>query len=311
MSEYYRDPHAVVESDSIGPGTRIWAFAHVLPGARIGADCNICDHVFIENQVVIGNRVTIKCGVQVWDGVTIEDDVFVGPNVSFTNDPFPRSKAHLPEPVRTLVRKGASLGANATILAGLTIGQHAMVGAGAVVTRSIPAHAIAYGNPARISGYVQSSAAEVTAPAGERARLPVFRKVRGVRAYHMPIITDIRGSISVGEAGSNLPFLPKRYFTVFNVPSREVRGEHAHRTCHQLLTCLKGQVTLVVDDGANREEAILDSPSIGVYIPPMVWAVQFRYSPDAVLLVLASEAYDPADYIREYDEFLNLTRNQR
>src|SRR5688572_24596051 len=114
----FKHPLALVESHSIGEGTRIWAFAHVLPNAKIGRECNICDHTFIENDVVIGDRVTIKCGVQLWDGITIEDDVFIGPNATFTNDPFPRSKHYLPPDSmpRTRVKTGASIGANATIV---------------------------------------------------------------------------------------------------------------------------------------------------------------------------------------------------
>src|SRR5436190_2707433 len=123
-------PSALVETAKVGKDTRIWAFAHVLAGARIGRDCNICDHVFIENDVVVGDRVTVKCGVQLWDGVTIEDDVFVGPNATFTNDPFPRSKIRPARFVPTLVRKGASIGANATIMCGVIIGENAMVGSG-------------------------------------------------------------------------------------------------------------------------------------------------------------------------------------
>ena len=152
---YFKHPQALVESDRIGPRTRIWAFAHVLPGAVIGADCNICDYVFIENDVRIGDRVTIKSGVQLWDGVVLEDDVFVGPNATFTNDPFPRSKQPLTEIPRTTVSAGASIGANATILPGITVGPCAMVGAGAVVTRDVPARAIVIGNPARINGYAE------------------------------------------------------------------------------------------------------------------------------------------------------------
>src|SRR5262252_8954396 len=128
---YYTHPRALVESDKIGDRTRIWAFAHVLSGARIGADCNICDHTFIENDVVVGDRVTLKSGVQLWDGVTLEDDVFIGPNATFTNDRMPRSKKYPEVFLRTLVRRGASVGANATIFP-VTIGENAMVGAGAV-----------------------------------------------------------------------------------------------------------------------------------------------------------------------------------
>jgi UDP-2-acetamido-3-amino-2,3-dideoxy-glucuronate N-acetyltransferase len=144
---FFQHPTALVESRKIGAGTRIWAMAHVLPGATIGEDCNICDHTFIENGVSIGNRVTIKSGVQLWDGVTIEDDVFIGPNATFTNDRFPRSKTRPAEYSRTVVKRGASIGANATLLPGISIGERAMVGAGSVVTRSVPPLAIVAGTP--------------------------------------------------------------------------------------------------------------------------------------------------------------------
>jgi UDP-2-acetamido-3-amino-2,3-dideoxy-glucuronate N-acetyltransferase len=153
--EVFIHPKGLCESSSIGAGTRIWAFAHILPSAKIGKECNICDHVFIENDVVVGDRVTIKCGVQLWDGTRLEDDVFVGPNATFTNDRMPRSKMYPSCFPVTTVRRGASIGANATILPGLTIGEKAMVGAGAVVTRSVPDKAIVVGNPARIKGYVE------------------------------------------------------------------------------------------------------------------------------------------------------------
>jgi UDP-GlcNAc3NAcA epimerase len=151
---YFIHKHALVEPGAqIGERTRVWAFAHILPGAKIGADCNICDHVFIENDVLVGNRVTIKCGVQLWDGLRVEDDVFIGPNATFTNDIFPRSKQYPEKFLQTHIRTGASIGANATILAGVTVGEKAMVGAGAVVTKDIPAYAIVVGNPARIIRY--------------------------------------------------------------------------------------------------------------------------------------------------------------
>lgn len=147
-------PSALVESDQIGGGTRIWAFAHVSEGAIVGEESNICDHTFLESGVVVGNRVTLKSGVYLWTGTEIEDDVFVGPNATFTNDAYPRSRAYLDEHPRTIVRRGASIGAGAVILPGIEIGAYAMIGAGAVVTRSVPAFALAYGNPARVHGRV-------------------------------------------------------------------------------------------------------------------------------------------------------------
>ena len=141
---------AILESDTIGDGTRIWANAHILPGARIGRDCNICDQTFIENDVVIGDRVTIKSGVHIWDGTRIEDDVFIGPSVAFTNDRFPRSKKYPEKFLNINIRKGASIGANATLLPGITIGENAMIGAGSVVTKDVPADCVVIGNPAKI-----------------------------------------------------------------------------------------------------------------------------------------------------------------
>lgn len=307
--QHFQHPLALVEATAIGARTRIWAFAHVLPGARIGRDCNICDHVFIENDVVIGDRVTIKSGVQLWDGIVLEEDAFVGPNATFTNDRFPRSRQWQREISRTVVRAGASIGANATILPGLTIGQHAMVGAGAVVMHDVPPNAIVIGNPAYIKGYVDANpeVGRRTAIAGESgAASSRASRVRGVTIHRLPRVEDLRGSLCVAEVEKGLPFVPRRYFTVFGVPSREVRGAHAHRQLRQALTCVHGDCALMVDDGTNREEIVLDSPQTLVTIEPMVWGVQYRFSPDAVLLVLASEAYDAADYIRDYDEYFAL-----
>ena len=140
---------ADVQSEKIGEGTRIWQFCVVLPEAQIGKDCNICSHVFIENDVVVGDRVTIKCGVQLWDGITIEDDAFIGPNVTFTNDRYPPSDNFPQKIERSKVGKGASIGANATILPGVEIGSGAMIGAGSVVTRNVPAVELWLGSPAR------------------------------------------------------------------------------------------------------------------------------------------------------------------
>lgn len=147
-------PLSDVQTTQIGEGTKVWQYCVVLSGARIGRDCNICAQVLIENDVRIGDRVTVKSGVQLWDGVTLEDDVFVGPNVTFTNDLVPRSKVYPERFARTVVKRGASLGANATVVAGHTVGEYALVGAGSVVTCDIPANTVWYGNPARHRGYV-------------------------------------------------------------------------------------------------------------------------------------------------------------
>jgi acetyltransferase-like isoleucine patch superfamily enzyme len=139
---------AICESETIGTGTTIWAFSHVQAGAKIGKNCNICESVFIENKVVIGDNVTIKNGVQIWDGITIEDDVFVGPNVTFTNDKYPVSKNSKFVMKQTLIEKGASIGANATILPGIRIGAYSVIGAGSVVTKNVDPGEIVVGNPA-------------------------------------------------------------------------------------------------------------------------------------------------------------------
>lgn len=304
MDEVFVHERGLCESENVGPGTRIWAFAHVLPGATLGADCNICDGVFVEDGVTVGDRVTIKSGVQLWEGVELEDDVFVGPNATFTNDPFPRSRQYLDEYARTVVRTGASIGANATILPGLEIGRGAMVGAGAVVTRPVPPHAIVKGNPARIHGYVETSSSVPESPTAPEAGKTSLA-VRGVHVQRFPEYADLRGQLSTGDLPSEgVPFSPQRWFMVYGVPSPEVRGEHAHRACDQFLICVSGQVMVAVDDGENRAEVLLDSPTVGIYIPAGIWGSQFRYEADAVLLVLASHPYDPDDYIRDYDEFL-------
>ena len=182
-----------------------------------------------------------------------------------------------------------------------------MVGAGAVVTVDVPSNAIVSGNPAQIRGYVDS------APAGEPSRLRPSAepsagpcRVEGVSIVPLRLATDARGSVAVAQVGSQLPFIPRRVFFVYDVPSREVRGEHAHRKEEQLLVCVKGSCSLVVDDGKRREELLLDSPCRGVHLRPMVWGVQYKFSPDAVLAVAASNEYDPGEYVRDYEEFLAL-----
>jgi acetyltransferase-like isoleucine patch superfamily enzyme/dTDP-4-dehydrorhamnose 3,5-epimerase-like enzyme len=307
-SKFFVHPQALCETSTVGENTRIWAFAHLLPGAVIGKDCNICDHVFIENDVVVGDRVTIKCGVQLWDGLRVADDVFIGPNVTFSNDKYPQSKHYQATVEVTHVGRGASIGGGASILPGLRIGSRAMVGAGSVVTHDVPVRAVVSGNPARIVGYVDTKRRAPAPPPSVAAEESEIREtsVSGVTVHRLPVFADLRGSLSVGEFPQQVPFVPKRYFLVFEVPGKDVRGEHAHRRCHQFLVCLRGSLSVVVDDGQSSEEVVLDRPSLGLYVPPMIWAVQYRYSQDALLLAFASERYDPDDYIRDYDEFLSV-----
>lgn len=300
-------PKALCESANIGQRSRIWAFAHILPGAVIGQDCNICDSVFIENDVVVGDRATIKCGVQLWDGVRLGNDVFIGPNATFTNDRFPRSKVYQENVLQTVVEDGASIGANATILPGIIIGSKSMVGAGSVVTRSVPPRAVVMGNPARIAGYAETPLFgfqnKDNSHHSDRIRTSA---VPGVTIHSLKEVRDLRGSLSVGEFPGDIPFVPARYFVIYGVPNSKIRGEHAHKECHQFMICVKGSLSVIVDNGNKREEIALDSPATGLHVPPMVWGIQYKYSTDAVLLVFASHTYSSSDYIRKYEEFLRV-----
>ncbi len=305
-----REPY--IKTKNIGHGTRIWQFVVILEGASIGKDCNICAHVFIENNVRIADRVTVKSGVYLWDGIVIEDDVFIGPNATFTNDRYPRSKvtrSSLP-PIR--IERGASIGAGAVVLPGVVVGTGAIVGAGAVVTRSVPPFAIVAGNPARIKGYSdRSTNPTVTlAPDGfesvKSLNLSSTKSVQlidGVHLFQLQSFEDTRGKLSVAEFSLDFPFVPKRMFFVYGVPSKETRGEHAHRRCRQLLIATAGSVSVMVDNGLDRTVVRLDRTDMGLLIDAGVWASQFNYSHDASLAVLASEHYLESDYIRSFDEF--------
>ncbi len=302
---------ADVQSIQIGNNVNIWQYVVILPNAKIGNDVNIDSHCLIENDVIVGNRVTIKCGVQLWDGIELEDDVFVGPNVTFSNDKFPRSKIYPESFARTLVSKGASIGANATILPNVTIGVNAMIGAGSVVTRSVPPNAIVVGNPAKIIGYVDAKNDKSKSVENSQNQTPgtLETTVSGVTLHNFRAVPDMRGSLSVGEFDREIPFKPLRYFLVFDVPTAETRGEHAHLKCQQFLIAVKGSIRVVADDGKTREEFILDRNNLGLYLPAMTWGIQYHYSPDAVLLVFASDYYDHDDYIRDYSEFTALVNS--
>lgn len=297
---------ADVKSQTIGFETKIWQFVVILPEAKIGSDVNICAHCFIENDVTIGDRVTIKSGVQLWDGVRVEDDVFIGPNVTFTNDKFPRSKVWLEKNAETIIEKGASIGAGAVILPGITIGTGAMIGAGAIVTKSVPPYAIVTSPAATISGYVGNPSALKPTESTDKSVTPVG--VGGVTIHHFKRIPDLRGELSFAEFERDIPFKPKRYFLVFNVPEGKIRGQHAHHNCQQFLICVKGSCKLTVDDGNSRAELHLKEPNQGVYLPPLTWGTLYQYSIDAVLLVFTSDYYEESDYIHNYQQFCDVSR---
>ncbi len=295
-TKFFAHPSALVESAHIGQGTRVWAFAHILRGAKIGKECNICDGVFIENDVVVGDRVTIKCGVQLWDGLRLEDDVFVGPNVTFTNDPFPRSR-HYPEHFpRTSIQKGASIGANATILPGVTIGRHAMVGAGAVVTRSIPPYAVVLGNPARIVRFdgAQSVPIAKDGPRTDEERESRVRYIVGAAG---------KGGELSEWLVSELPFKIAQIALAPN-SSHHLVSASAAMAAQRLFVALAGAVQIYCDDGMERRTFTLDRPSMALYIPVATWCVSFAHSRDAVLLLLASEEPARAEMLSDYEEYV-------
>jgi UDP-2-acetamido-3-amino-2,3-dideoxy-glucuronate N-acetyltransferase len=209
---------------------------------------------------------------------------------------------------------GVEIGAGARLLGPLSIGRGAIVRAGSVVTESVPPNAIVEGDPARIVAYVddaQLAAAGELVEAGRVGAGATGTRVRGVTLQRVTSARDLRGSLAAAEF-ADLPFEPRRVFVVYDVPSESVRGEHAHRTCGQFLVCLRGSVRCLVDDGTTREDVQLSTPDVGLYVPPMIWGTQWKYSEDAILLVLASHPYEAGDYIRDYEEFLaELSRGPR
>jgi carbonic anhydrase/acetyltransferase-like protein (isoleucine patch superfamily) len=243
------------------------------------------------------------------DGLTIEEDVRIGAGVIFATD----------GKKRTIVKAGSRVAAGAVIGAGIELGRKCEVRAGSVVLDSVPANAIVQGNPAQIIGYNTESelvSFKGDSHAASTGQFPTDSSVTplgvgGAALHRMKKVVDMRGSITVGEVGREVPFKPERYFIIFDVPNQELRGAHAHRVCHQFLICVRGSSRILVDDGVNRREVILDRPEIGVYMPPMIWGTQYRYTVDAVLLVFASHHYDANDYIRSYDQFLELIENSK
>lgn len=304
MTDYFAHDAALVDAGAqVGARTRVWAFAHLCDGAVIGEDCNVCDHTFVEGGVTVGDRVTIKSGVYLWEGTVVGDDVFIGPSVVFTNDRYPRSRQRPAAFDGAALEARCSVGAGAVLLPGITIGEEAMVGAGAVVVHDVPPRAVVVGNPGRVVGYVDS----VVRPAPFAAADPMASTELpgGASIIRLPVVDGgRRGLLSFAEVGQQLPFVPRRVFMVYGVRDSSVRGEHAHKTLHEVLICIAGSCRIVLDDGRGvRQEIVLDSPSVALHVPPRTWRAHYGYSPDAVLVVLASDTYDAADYIRDLSEF--------
>ena len=297
----YVHPQGLCESRDVGPGTRVWAFAHVLPGASVGADCNICDHVFIENDVLIGDRVTIKSGVQVWDGVRLEDDVFVGPNATFTNDRYPRSKVHPPEFLKTIVRRGASIGANATILPGITIGERALVAAGSVVTHDVSARVLVRGNPARPVAFLDVKLIDAST---FHAAKELSELMGGsVELRRLSCTADRGGSLVATDLAREVPFVPRSFFALVETPDGALRSDHARIRGIQLIVLLSGTVTALVDNARERTAVRLSASGDAILIPPGTWGGLLGFAPGTALAVFASEPDDAADFIRDYGEF--------
>jgi len=266
-------------------------------------DVSIASSVHFGDDVTIGAGSRIAAGAYLGSGARIGAGVVIGGNSTLAD----RGE----ESDGVIIADDVQIGAGATIEAGVRIAANARVKAGAVVTRPVPPGSIVEGNPASIVGYVGAlESAGVSVGTGRSTKPVEPTAVRGVTVHRFPVIPDMRGNLTVGEFDKQIPFIPKRYFMVFGVPSREVRGEHAHIECHQFLICVRGSCAVMADDGERRIEVSLDTPSKGIHLPPMTWGVQYKYTDDAMLLVFASHHYDGADYVRDYGDFIRRVRGK-
>lgn len=250
------------------------------------------------------DTINIASGAFVEEGAVLQEHVSIGVNAVVLSVDQTSGKT-----APSVIKSGAAIGANATVLPGVVVGEKALVKPGAVVTRSVPPLAIVEGNPAIITGYMSTHAEHIDKyilAQNIESNAAISSKVAGVNLHKFKFVSDLRGNLTVGEFEKEVPFIPRRYFLVLDVPTAETRGEHAHRQCEQFLICVKGSCSVVADNGNTREEFTLNTPRLGLYLPPMVWGIQYKYSPDAILLVFASHYYDAADYIRDYNEFLDI-----
>jgi acetyltransferase-like isoleucine patch superfamily enzyme/dTDP-4-dehydrorhamnose 3,5-epimerase-like enzyme len=268
---------------------------------RLGENVSVGPFCFLDGDIDIGSGTRLAAGITLTGSVRIGRDCHLESGVCLSEGPAPSAAG-------VIIGDRVWIGACSVLSNTVTIGSGSCILAGTLVTRRVPPNAIVQGSPASIIGYVDTpnlghaqtdAAAFLSETTG-----PQQTSVPGVLLYRFPRIKDLRGDLVVGEFEQSAPFRPKRYFVVFDVPSAETRGEHAHKVCEQFLICVHGTVSIVVDDGRHREEHVLSSPKLGLYVPGMIWGLQYKYSRDGVLLVFASHYYDPDDYIRDYSEFL-------
>lgn len=276
----------------------------------------------------MGSAVTLpRAGLLLGDGAVVSKSfshgaacsigplAFVGDRVHFEDEVRVDARATLTVPAENgdglLVRSGVHIGAGAIVCGPSVVERGARIEPGAVVTVDVPPFAVVAGNPGEVIGYASPPAADGLAVAATLEMPPEAPGSTllptGASVIRFPEVVDLRGRLTFGESGGLLPFEPQRFFLVYGVPSRSIRGEHAHRTLEEVLIAVAGKVRVSLTDGRSRCDVVLDHPTVGLYLPTLIWSTQYDYTPDAVLLVLASEPYDPASYIREYDEFLRLT----
>ncbi|MEQ9408306.1 MAG: WxcM-like domain-containing protein [Fuerstiella sp.] len=297
-----RKPHSAfihstadVSTSILGRDVQIQQYVIVHAGVEIGDFAIVHPHCLIGPDATIGEAVTLHSGVHIGAGSRIERGVSVESN-SVLQGRSTTGKL-------TRIQEHVSIGAQVVVAAGVEVGQNAQVENGSVVTTDVPPGARVAGNPARIRGYRDASQTSL------KIHQPTASAIAGVKSIRLRQVSDLRGTLTVCQWDQQLPFVPQRVFFLHGVPSEKVRGAHAHKECVQVLVCINGSVNVLLDDGTIREECVLNSSAEGLLIPPGVWATQYGYSPNSMLVVFASHEYDNADYIRDYDEFLTYRRS--
>lgn len=273
-------------------------YSQISNDLKCGKNCTIGNFVTIESGVTLANDIVISNGSYICSNIKIENGVYIGPNTTFLDSNPNASSACIHAKVKIV--------ANAVIYP-VQIGENAVVSAGAVVTKDVPPNAIVDGNPAQIIDYVNTIK---HTPQSIPASQPGTQSTTNAQLRSISSYSDTRGDLSVIEIEKDLPFKIKRFFYTYHIESTSIRGEHAHKECEQFLISVHGSVNVICDNGKIREEFLLDSPQKGLYLPAKCWGIQYKHSPDNVLLVCASHEYNEADYIRKYNDFLEYLKNQ-